>query len=254
MDMRAARAASNARLSFLFPVMSTPPTLYECIKTPPRRLVCPNLDNANLISSPPDTMPYLNAETCGWIVGMRQASLPFQAISDLAGVPLTMVYETMKKYKHFGTVQTEKKTRHPPITTTQDRQELDRIITRGRCLTVAQVTDLLTHQVSTRTIQHKIHKLGKQSRIAPQKPYLRRLAFAHAHCHWTINNWAWVIWMDESTFKLGKKVDWVCAWQTPQEKWQLENHVVNHSSGRQTLIVWGAFCTAMQAPLVFLNG
>ncbi|MBW0528780.1 hypothetical protein O181_068495 [Austropuccinia psidii MF-1] len=106
-------------------------------------------------------MPYLNAETCRWIVGMRQASLPFQAISNLAGVPLTTVYETMKKYKHFGTVQTEKKTRNPPITTAQDRQELDRIIAQGRCLTVAQVTDLLTHQVSTWTIQHKTHKLGQ---------------------------------------------------------------------------------------------
>ncbi|MBW0464450.1 hypothetical protein O181_004165 [Austropuccinia psidii MF-1] len=44
----------------------------------------------------------------------------------------------------------------------------------------------------------KIHRLGKQSHIAPKKPNLRpqdfqqRLAFAHAHRHWTINNWAWV--------------------------------------------------------------
>ncbi|MBW0570945.1 hypothetical protein O181_110660 [Austropuccinia psidii MF-1] len=117
-------------------------------------------------------MPYLNVETCRRIVGMRQAGLPFQAISDLAGVPLTIVYDTMKKYESFGTVQTEKKTGPPPIMTTQDHQELDHIITQGCCLTVAQVTELLTHQVSTRTIRCSIHKLGKKSHIAPKKPYL----------------------------------------------------------------------------------
>ncbi|MBW0538686.1 hypothetical protein O181_078401 [Austropuccinia psidii MF-1] len=65
----------------------------------------------------------------------------------------------------------------------------------------------MTHTVSTQTIQQEIHKLGKHSRIAPRKPYLRpqdfqwRLAFAQAHCHWTINNWARVILTDESAFK-----------------------------------------------------
>ncbi|MBW0577506.1 hypothetical protein O181_117221 [Austropuccinia psidii MF-1] len=118
--------------------------------------------------------------------------------------------------------------------TDRDRRELDHIITRGRRLMVSQVTDLITHHVSTHTIQREIHKLGKPSHIAPKKPYLWpqdfqcRLTFAQAHRHWTINNWAWVVWTDESAFELGKKVDWV-------------------------LMVWGAFCAAMRAPLVFLN-
>ncbi|MBW0486258.1 hypothetical protein O181_025973 [Austropuccinia psidii MF-1] len=139
-----------------------------------------------------------------------------------------MVYNTMKKYKHFGTVQTKKKTARPLIMITQERRELDCIITQGRHLTVAQVTDLLIKQVPTWKIQHEIHKLGKQSCIAPKKPYLRRLAFAHAHHQWTINNWARVIWMDDSAFELGKKVDQVHVWRTPQEKWQQENLAVNH--------------------------
>ncbi|MBW0508696.1 hypothetical protein O181_048411 [Austropuccinia psidii MF-1] len=92
----------------------------------------------------------------------------------------------------------------------------------------------MTHTVSTRTIQREIHKLGKHSHIAPRKPYLRpqdfqrRLAFAQAHRHWTINEWARVIWTDELAFELGKKVDRVRVWRTPQEKWNLENLAVNH--------------------------
>ncbi|MBW0499970.1 hypothetical protein O181_039685 [Austropuccinia psidii MF-1] len=113
--------------------------------------------------------------------------------------------------------------------TEQDRQELDCIITQGHRLTVAQVTDLMT-----RTIQCKIHKLGRRSRISPKKPYLRpqdfqqRLAFAQAHRPWTINDWARVVWTDELAFELGKKVDWARVWRKPQEKWKLENLAVNH--------------------------
>ncbi|MBW0578692.1 hypothetical protein O181_118407 [Austropuccinia psidii MF-1] len=97
--------------------------------------------------------------------------------------------------------------------TKRDRRKLSQIITRGRRLTVAQVTDLMTHMVSTQIIQQEIHKLEEHSRIAPRRPYLRPqdfqrcLAFAQAHRHWTINDWAWVIWTDETAFELGKKVD-----------------------------------------------
>ncbi|MBW0474194.1 hypothetical protein O181_013909 [Austropuccinia psidii MF-1] len=92
--------------------------------------------------------------------------------------------------------------------TEQERRELSQIITRGRQLTVAQVTDLMTHMVSTRMIQREIHK--------------------PAHRHWMINKWARVIWTNESAFELGKKVDRVQVWRTPQEKWNLENLSVNH--------------------------
>ncbi|MBW0585729.1 hypothetical protein O181_125444, partial [Austropuccinia psidii MF-1] len=69
-------------------------------------------------------MPYLNIETRGRIVGMRQAGLPFRVISDFVGIPLSTVYDTVAKFQVIGTV-----------------------------------TDLMTHHVSTRTIQREIHKL-----------------------------------------------------------------------------------------------
>ncbi|MBW0591742.1 hypothetical protein O181_131457 [Austropuccinia psidii MF-1] len=118
--------------------------------------------------------------------------------------------------------------------TKRDHQELSQIITHGRQLTVAQVSNLMTHTVSTQTIQQEIRKL--------------------AHRHWTMNNWARVIWTDELAFELGKKVNQVRGWRTPQEKWNLGNLDVNHQLDRQLLMVLGAFCAAMRAPLVFLNG
>ncbi|MBW0588402.1 hypothetical protein O181_128117 [Austropuccinia psidii MF-1] len=151
-------------------------------------------------------MPYLDMKTRGRLVGMHQAGLSFRAIAQLNDLPLTTVYKTFQKYQDIGTVTTQKKTGRP--------------------------TKL--NELSTQTIQHELHKLGKQSRIAPKKPYLRpqdfqrRLAFAQAHRHWKINEWAKVIWTDKSAFELGKRVDQVRVWRTGSKKWLLENVAVNH--------------------------
>ncbi|MBW0579089.1 hypothetical protein O181_118804 [Austropuccinia psidii MF-1] len=60
-------------------------------------------------------MPYLDIKTRGRLVGMHQAGLPFRVISDLAGIPLTTVYDTIDKYQQIGTVRTQKE---------RERQEL----------------------------------------------------------------------------------------------------------------------------------
>ncbi|MBW0555389.1 hypothetical protein O181_095104, partial [Austropuccinia psidii MF-1] len=110
---------------------------------------------------------------------------------------------------HYDT----KETGQPTKLNERDWRQLSRIITRCQRLTVSQVASLMTSLVSTQTIQREIHKLGKHSRIALKKPYLRpqdfqhRLAFAQAHRHWTINEWAKVICTNKSTFELGKWVD-----------------------------------------------
>ncbi|MBW0582561.1 hypothetical protein O181_122276 [Austropuccinia psidii MF-1] len=109
-------------------------------------------------------------ETRARLVGMRQAGLSFRAIAEWNNLPLTTVYNTFQKYEEIGTVTTQRKSGQPTKLTEHDRRQLSRIITR--C---------------------------KYSRIAPKKPYLRpqdfqrRLTFAQAHRHWTINEWAKVI-------------------------------------------------------------
>ncbi|MBW0528884.1 hypothetical protein O181_068599 [Austropuccinia psidii MF-1] len=84
-----------------------------------------------------------------------------------------MVYKTIQRFNLRGTCKTASKTGCPTKMNERDRWELSRIITRHHRLTVAQVTDTLTTQLSTITVQQEIHQIGKQSRIAPKKPYLR---------------------------------------------------------------------------------
>ncbi|MBW0568886.1 hypothetical protein O181_108601 [Austropuccinia psidii MF-1] len=74
-----------------------------------------------------------------------------------------------------------------------------------------------------------------------------------AHRHWTINEWAKVIWTDELAFELGKRVDQVRVWRTANKKWLLENLAVNHRSECQLVMIWGGFCAAHRSSIVFLH-
>ncbi|MBW0486513.1 hypothetical protein O181_026228 [Austropuccinia psidii MF-1] len=200
-------------------------------------------------------MPYLDIKTRACLLGMQQAGLSFRNISNFNCIPLTTVYDTIIKYQQLGTTQTQKKSGRPTKLTDRDRQELSQIITQECRLTLAQVTNLMTKVLSTQTIQCKIHKLGNHSCIAPKKPYLRpqdfqrHLGFAQAHCHW-----AKVIWTAQLAFKLGKQVNWVRVWRTASKKWNLENLAVNHQSGQQLVMIWGAFCGLSRSTITFLNG
>ncbi|MBW0469348.1 hypothetical protein O181_009063 [Austropuccinia psidii MF-1] len=113
---------------------------------------------------------YVDIKLRAQVVGMGKAGLSFWAIAAHSSPPLSMVYKIIQRFNLQGTCKTASKTGRPTKMNECDCRELSRIITHHRCLTVAQVTNMLTTQFSTRTVQQEIHQLGKQSRIAPKKP------------------------------------------------------------------------------------
>ncbi|MBW0572862.1 hypothetical protein O181_112577 [Austropuccinia psidii MF-1] len=138
----------------------------------------------------------------------------------------------------------------PPFLNDADRRNLDAFITHNQRANLNEISRAISSNVSK-----AIHDLGKQSCIAPKKPYLRQLdfdqrfTFAQEFGHWTQ-----IIWTDESSFELGKKSDQVHVWQTPQEKYMLDNLQANHHLGQQSIMVWGAFIGSTKGPLFFLDG
>ena len=69
----------------------------------------------------------------------------------------------------------------------------------------------MTPSVCMLTLCKGIYKLGVNNCIAVKKPFLsdmhkaKRLAFAKEHLHSTIDDWNNVIWIDESSFEVGKQ-------------------------------------------------
>ncbi|MBW0504996.1 hypothetical protein O181_044711 [Austropuccinia psidii MF-1] len=156
---------------------------------------------------------YLGLEQQSQIVGMWNAGLSIQQISQQVAIPKSMVYGTIQQFRERGTYATQLKSGQPKILNKKDCQGLDRFISENRRANLCEIKEAIGKEVSPCTISKAIHDLGKRSCIAPKKPYLRaldfkrRLAFANQFGHWTIQQWARIIWTDKSSFELGKKSD-----------------------------------------------
>ncbi|MBW0560034.1 hypothetical protein O181_099749 [Austropuccinia psidii MF-1] len=173
------------------------------------------------------------------IAGMPDSGLSLRKISELTVIPKTSIQDIVTRFNDRGMVQNLPRPGRKPILNERDIQQLKR--------------------VSSRMVQRVLHKEGIFSRIEVFKPHLRpqhfdeQLAFAQAHVDWSLEEWKKVIWMDKSSFELSKHPTPTCIWRTQGEQYSFDSQVVQHHSGRQSIMVWAGFCDTKQSPLFIMG-
>ena len=61
--------------------------------------------------------------------------------------------------------------------------------------------------------------LGVSQHITAKKPFInpaqqqKQLIWAKEHLHWTMEDWEWVIWTDESSVEIGKESRECVVWR-----------------------------------------
>ncbi|MBW0590774.1 hypothetical protein O181_130489 [Austropuccinia psidii MF-1] len=204
-------------------------------------------------------MPHLDEGTRGRIVGLCEAGLAIRAISQKLNIATTTIHDTIKKYEERQTFKTLPIPGRPQKLNDRDKCQLLRAVNQHPCKKLANIKEMITAEVSIGTVCQSIHELGKCSCIAVKKPYLTEnhmthgLQFSRDHQHWMVNYWQAVIWTDKSVFELGKKLMQTRVWQLPNEKYNIDFMQVNHCSGRQSIMIWGAFCGQFQSNLIILS-
>ena len=128
----------------------------------------------------------------------------------------------------------------------------------NRCAPLAQFASNLPTPVCVRTLRKELHILGIGSRIAIKKPFLSpkhkvdRLEFAKQHLHWSMEDWSFVMWTDESSFEVGHQSRTIRVWQKPYEKYSWDCLAPTFKSGRTSIIIWGAFTSSNKSDLVLI--
>ena len=74
--------------------------------------------------------------------------------------------------------------------------------------------------------------------------------FAQKYGEWSAEDWECIIWMDESTFEIGKNSRQVCVWRTANERYSSNCIVPSFRSRRTSLMIWGAFVGGQKSILV----
>lgn len=142
----------------------------------------------------------------------------------------------------------------PRKTTKGTDNLLRREVLKNPRLTASQLKEShpkLLAKVSARTVRHRLQKdLKLPSRTAARKPLLNdrmrkaRLAFAKKYSKWTKEQWAKVMWSDESTFQLFPSQHVKVRRPSSASRYDpaYTSPTVKHSA---SVMVWGCFSGAV---------
>jgi transposase len=180
------------------------------------------------------------------IIALKEEGLSYRAISFRLGIPKTTVADTWNRYKTTSSIKDRPRSGRPAILTDREERNAIRILNQvGTAAAVGCKFRQEGRDISDQTIRRAFRKHGLVARIKRKKPLLRKthrskcLAWAKAHKDWTIEDWAKVIWSDESKFSFFGSHSQKYYWKTPGEPLR-EQHVrptVKYGGG--SVMIWG---------------
>jgi transposase len=183
------------------------------------------------------------------IITLKTRGLSYCAISFQLGIPRTTISDIWNRYKETGDVEDKPRRGRPTILTDRGERNAIRILNQVQNGTAAAVgRDLRAREgfnISDQTVRRVFRKHGLTACIKRKKPLLRKthrnkhLAWAKAHKDWAVEDWAKVIWSDESKFNLfgsdGRKYCWRKSGEAL--KTQHIQPTVKHGGG--SVMIWG---------------
>ena len=166
----------------------------------------------------------------------------------------------LKKLQEKNPMENAARAGRPKVTTERADRHLVRTSRRNRFLTAPEIrVDLAIAtgvEVSRSTVSRRLAAAGLHGRVARHKPRLtanhktRRLAWARDHLTWTADDWARVLWSDESRFQLYQSDGRVYVRRCVGEAFAEGCVVPTVKHGGSGIMVWGCFSAAGVGDLV----
>ena len=186
----------------------------------------------------------------------QHLNLPASKIKPLTGVPTPTIRRWIKinQPRHV----TKPRSGRPPKLNARDIRRLVRAVTSsqdGRQASFMKLAKDLNIKASVETIRKALRKAGFRRCVACPKPLVswenrkKRLKWAKAHLHWTVEDWHRIIFTDESTFETGQRAKtWVT--RRPGERYCPDCMIKFKHSGQQSVMVWGGICGDQASELI----
>jgi len=162
-----------------------------------------------------------------------------------------------------GTPSNALRTGRRPIFDNAERQNLKAFVThdvRTRRLSWDEICLEMEYSCSPQTVKTVMESMGYHTRVPRRKFAIRpankpiHVAWCQEGLDWGYEDWPRVLWTDESTFStagFGNR-PWVTRKTT--EEYHADCVDETFESGRQSKMIWGAFCSTLKSRLVFIPG
>ena len=183
-------------------------------------------------------------------------------IAKIVGCGHSAVSACINRYNVTGSTEAKPRSERPCLLQSSDRKNLKRLVTNKKnCRKCARdIQDLWKkkngQEISVSTIQHALNSVGLKNCAARCKPFIspdnmnKQLMWAREHAHWTTEDWAKVLWSDESTFTQFQQAQTSWVWCETSEEWSPDcvSVTVKHSPSR---MFWGCFSAHGLGPIVY---
>ena len=202
---------------------------------------------------------YSHEARCAIIAAKVSGLSPIQ-ISSLFDVPVRSVRNILQSFESFKLVGRRPGSGRKRKTSPEDDIKIVVTLKRNPHMTIDQFkVENPGINLSDRRIRARIQEDGQLgSYIQRKRPYLseknrlERLKWAKEHLNWTIDQWAKVLWSDESPFTV--------RFNRRSRVWLIHGDTTNPAAVRQTvkadkkMMVWGCFSRSGVGKLVVING
>jgi len=178
------------------------------------------------------------------------------------GIPRTTITSFVSRTKERESIDNLPRPGRPRILSDTAVRYLVRNAESQTRVPLKALRNLSNIEASEQTIRRRLHEEGIRKWRAVKRPLLtaehakRRLAWAKAHHHWTVDDWRRVIWSDESAIQKDSNATgyWVFRRQNKREKYAPRNVRAKARDGNLSQMIWACFVGDKLGPIVFISG
>jgi transposase len=182
-------------------------------------------------------------------------------IGQQLGIARETVKNFLKRFHERGSAENLPRPGRPRKTSSTSDRWLQRTALAESKLPLQELKSIYNIPISTRTIQRRLRTTGVRKWRAVKRALLttdhtkEHLKWAKAHQGWTIEDWAKVIWSDESAIKKDSdtRTVWIWRHQNKREKYLPKNVRGKKRDGGISQMVWGCFSGKKLGPIVFVD-
>jgi len=187
------------------------------------------------------------------IVELSNGGKSQSEIATQLKISKSTISDTLARYRSRGTIQNLPRTGRPRCTTSRIDQKIVRMAENSDKPCAVDIAKELAKlnivSVHPNTVKNRLKETGLQGRVLVKKPLLlprhikARVEFAKQYQNWTKDDWAKVIWSDETKICLHGSDGRRWTWKRPDEPLQ-NKHVKQTIKFDKSVMAWGCFSRA----------
>ena len=200
----------------------------------------------------------------GRAIGWLQDGVAVRQVAQRLGVSHSVIIRLRQRFQNTGRTQEQPRSGRPRITTPREDRYIERQALQDRTATANNIRRRLrdaTHTVvSDQTIRNRLHNANLRARRAAIRPRLNdahraaRREWCTQHVRWTREQWAQVLFTDESRFCLDPTDRRNRVWRRPGERFADEAVLERNRYGGGSVMIWGGISTRHRTVLYNVDG